>query len=316
MSLRAGAETVIHQCLNVKPGERVVVVNDVTEQVLIDALLDVVEEATEDHEYMTYPEPERHGMEPPEEVAGLLRGADVFIAPTQKSITHTRARKQACDAGARGATMPGITREIWTTSLLADYEEVSRLSNAVFDRLQGAETVHVETPSGTDLVFDVDIDFYHRDTGIIHEPGGFGNLPAGEADGGVVNAEGVLVVDHFPFAPSGTRIEIQENRAVAIEHPGGDASELSEAFEAVDGARNVAEFGVGTNPAATLIGNVLQDEKVLGTVHLAFGDNTSYLPETHPAHTPCDVHWDTVCEDPTVTVDGEPLIEAGEPRFD
>lgn len=315
MSLRAGAETVVNQCLNVEAGEAVVVVNDATDQDLIDALLEVVAERTGDHELLEYDEPARHGSEPPERVAEALAAADVFIAPTQKSLSHTQARKQACEAGARGATMPGITRDIWNGALDADYARVAELCEAVNRVLREAESVHVTTPSGTDLRFDIHLPYYMQDTGIIHEPGGFGNLPAGETFGAPVNAEGKLVVDHFPFAPRGTVVEIRDNEAVAVEHPNGAESELSEAFEGVSGARNVAEFGVGTNPAATLIGNVLQDEKVLGTVHVAFGDNASMVPDGDARQVVCDVHWDTVCEDPTVTVDGKTLIETGEPRF-
>lgn len=315
MSLRAGAETVVNQCLNVQSGERVVVVNDSTDQALIDALRAVVAEATEDHDYLEYAEPEHHGSEPPERVADALKEADVFIAPTQKSLSHTQARKRACEQGARGATMPGINRQVWAGSLDADYDRVAELCHAVDAMLQEAETVHITTPSGTDLRIDVEYDYYMEDTGIIHEPGTFGNLPAGETFGAPVNAEGTLVVDHFPHAPAGTRVEIRDNEAVAVEHPSGTDSELAEAFDAVDGARNVAELGIGTNPAATLIGNVLQDEKVLGTVHVAFGDNASMVPDGDPRQVVSDVHWDTVCEEPTVRTDGEILIDAGEPRF-
>lgn len=315
MPLRAGAETVVNQCLNVQDGEQVVVVNDSTDEALIDALLEVVREATDDHGFLAYEEPERHGAEPPQEVAAALERADVFIAPTQKSLSHTQARKRACEAGARGATMPGITREVWDGALDADYDRVKELCEAVDRMLRDAESLHITTPSGTDLRLDIEHAYYMQDTGIIHESGGFGNLPAGETFGAPVNAEGELVVDHFPFAPRGTVVEIRENEAVAVEHPDGEASELAEALETVEGARNVAELGIGTNPAATLIGNVLQDEKVLGTVHMAFGDNASMVPDGDPRQVVCDVHWDTVCEEPTVTVDGEPLIDAGEPRL-
>lgn len=315
MPLRAGAETVVHQCLEVQDEEQVVLVNDATDEALIDALLEVMGEATDDHEFLEYEERERHGAEPPEEVAAALQRADVFIAPTQKSLSHTQARKQACAAGARGATMPGITREVWTGALDADYARVAELCKAVDRVLQEAESLHITTPSGTDLQLDVHHPYYMQDTGIIHEAGAFGNLPAGETFGAPINAEGELVVDHFPFAPRGTRIEIRDNEAVAVEHPDGEESELAEAFDEVAGARNVAEVGIGTNPAATLIGNVLQDEKVLGTVHVAFGDNASMVPDGDGRQVACDVHWDTVCEDPTVIAGGETLIEAGEPRF-
>ena len=84
----------------------------------------------------------------------------------------------------------------------------------------------------------------------------------------------------------------------------------------MDCSRHVAELGIGTNPEAELIGNVLQDEKVFGTVHIAFGDNTSYMPEKHEKCNSCDIHWDTVCESPTVYFDSEKVIDEGEPCFD
>lgn len=315
MSLREGAKTVVNQCLNVQPDEQVVVVNDGNDPNLIDALLTVLD-STAEYQYMEYEPPERQGGEPPDRVAEALRGADVFIAPTQKSLSHTRARREATEDGVRGATMSGITQDIWATSLLADYEEVARRCQAVYDRLSGTETVQIETPSGTDLELEIVMEYYTQGTGIYHNPGEWGNLPAGETYGAPVNASGTLVIDHFPFAPEGTAVEIRENRAVSLEHPGREGSELSEAFEEVRGARNVAEFGVGTNPEAELIGNTLQDEKVMGTIHIAFGDNSSMVPDGDDNRVETGLHWDAVCEEPTVRLDGEPLIDAGEPLFD
>lgn len=315
MSLKAGAETIVHQCLNIEEDEHVVVVNDGNDPHLLNALLAVVENTADDHEFIEYEEPEHHGMEPPENVAEAMRDADVFIAPTTKSISHTEARVSACEAGARGATLPGITKEIWNTSLQADYDRVKEISEQVYDMLAETDRVHIMTPSGTNVSFDVELDYFHTDTGIIHESGQFGNLPAGEADGGVLNMNGTIMVDHFPFAPEGTRIEVQDSEAVALEHPDEESSQLADAFDDVAGARNVAEFGFGTNPEATLIGNVLQDEKVLGTVHIAFGDNTSYIPENDDRRVSSDIHWDTVCEAATVLFDERKVLDEGDPIF-
>jgi leucyl aminopeptidase (aminopeptidase T) len=315
MSLRAGAETIVNQCMKIQPDEHVLVVNDGNDQDLIDALLEVLEDEAGSTEYVEYEEPENHGDEPPERVSEAMRKADAVIAPTKKSLTHTNARRDACDAGVRVATLPGINKKIWNTSLQADYQEVKRISEKVYSMLEDTDEVRIKTPSGTDLRFEIDIDLYHTDTGIIDQDGNFGNLPAGEADGGVLNASGTLVIDHFPFAPEGTEVEIEDSEAVAIRHPDNEGSELSAAFSDIDGARNVAEFGFGTNPEATLIGNVLQDEKVLGTVHIAFGDNSSYMPDGHERKVECEIHWDTVCESPTVWFDDRKVLDSGEPVF-
>ena len=311
MSLKEGAETVVNQCLNVKPGETVLVLNDGNDEELIEALLEASREKASIVALKEYEEPENHGEEPPEEIAEAMKDFNVVIAPTVKSISHTNARTEACEAGARVATMPGINKEIWNTSLQADYQRVAEISEKVYSMLEDTDKVRIETPSGTNLEFSINIEYFHTDTGLIHKSGEFGNLPAGEADGGITDAEGTLVVDHFPFAPSGTEIEIKNNKAVAVKEK--EESELSKAFENIEGAKTVAEFGFGTNPEASLIGNVLQDEKVLGTVHIAFGDNTSYIDGGKSNQ--CSIHWDTVCEKPEVWFDDEKVLENGEPVF-
>lgn len=315
MSLKQGAKTVVLQCLDISQDEEVLVLNDGNDQELLDALITVLNEEEFDYRYLEYEEPGNHGEEPPEDVAEEMKRFDVFIAPTKKSISHTEARVKACESGARGATLPGITKQIWNTSLQADYREVGRITDEVYKLLQGTEEVRITTPSGTDLSFKVDIDYFHKDTGIIHEEGGFGNLPAGEVDGATVEAEGTLVIDHLPYAEDseGVRVEIKDNRAVAVESE--EANPLEQKFSEVENARNVAEFGFGTNPEAELIGNILQDEKVLGTVHIAFGDNSSYVSETDERRSVSDIHWDTVCKQPTVWFDDRKVLEEGEPVF-
>ncbi|MEF8880560.1 MAG: aminopeptidase [Candidatus Nanohaloarchaea archaeon] len=311
MSLEDGASTVINQCMDVKPDETVLILNDGNDQDIIEALLDAARDKAAIVALKEYEEPENHGEEPPQEIADAMKDFDVVIAPTKKSLSHTNARTEACASGARVATMPGINKEVWNSSLQADYERVAEISEKVYSMMEDTDRVRIETPSGTDLEFSLNIDYFHTDTGLIHEPGEFGNLPAGESDGGVTDVKGTLVTDHFPFAPEVQEVEIKDNKAVAVKEK--TESELSKAFENIEGARTVAEFGFGTNPEATLIGNLLQDEKVLGTVHIAFGDNTSYI--TGEGANECEIHWDSVCESPTVYFDDEKVLDDGEPIF-
>lgn len=311
--LDEGADTIVDQCLKIQEDEYVVVVNDGNDQELIDALMEKVSEATESYELVEYPEPSEHGEEPPQRVAEKLKSADVFIAPTKKSISHTDARRDANENGARGATLPGINHEIWNTSLQADYKEVERLSQKVYDLLEETGTIHIETSSGTDLRIDIDIDYFHTDTGLIHESGEFGNLPAGEADGGALNARGTIVIDHFPIVDGsqGAEIKVEDNKVVDVE----GSEEFKEALFSTEGGQNVAEFGFGTNKEATLIGNILQDEKVFGTVHVAFGDNSSYVPKGDDNRVNCPIHWDVICMEPTVKFDDRLILDEGEPVF-
>jgi len=315
MELKKGAETILNQCLKVTEDEKVLVLNDSNDEELIESLLDVLVDQGVEHELIEYEEPESSGSEPPLPVAEEMKRANVVIAPTMKSLSHTEARKEANKNGTRVATLPEVNKEIWTTSLLADYEEVERITEKVYELLKDSEKVRVETPSGTNLTFDVEIDTYDKDTGILDSDGSFGNLPAGEPNGYPANISGTLVIDHFQFSPKTKKVEIEDGKVVSIEDEEGETSELSKVFEKHPCSKKIAEFGFGTNPEATLIGNPLQDEKVLGTVHFAFGDNCTYVEEGDERRNPCEIHWDSISVKPTVWFDDKKILDEGEPVF-
>lgn len=316
MSLREGAETIINQSLDVKDDESVLVLNDANDEELIESLLDVLVDRDIEHKLINYEEPESEGAEPPEPVARKMRNFDVVIAPTMKSISHTDARKDANKAGTRVATLPTVNKEIWKTSLQADYKKVKEITEKAYRLLEETNEVRIQTPSGTDLKFDIEIETYHNDTGIIQEEGAFGNLPAGEPNGYPTNINGTLVLDHFTFSPSAKKVEIKNGEVIALENMEGEnSSELEKAFEQHPCSKKIAEFGFGTNPEAKLIGKTIQDEKVLGTVHIAFGDNCSYVKEEDERRNPCPIHWDSVCENPTVYFDDKLILDEGEPVF-
>ncbi len=315
MSLQTGAEMIVHDYMDVGSDELVLIMNDGNNEDLMHALIKAVSAVTENYAYIRYPEPAQH-------VADYLLEADVGIAPTTKSISHTRARLNACKEGARVATLPGITKQIWNTSLQAEPERVRRITEYVMRMMEKTHEVRVKTPSGTDLTLDIKDKSAIADTGIIHDPHSLGNLPPGEVGTGIVNAKGTYVIDDLcpepgkPAAPQGTKLTIEDGIVTDIDYPENqNTSMLEKAFRNVEHATNVAEFGIGTNPAAELIGNILQDEKTLGTIHIAFGDSASYIPPSEKGGVVSDLHWDAISVEPTVTIDGTTILEKGEPLF-
>ncbi len=93
-------------------------------------------------------------------------------------------------------------------------------------------------------------------------------------------------------------IEFKDGEAVSVSN-----LELEGLMESAgDCGFNLAELGIGTNPEADLIGNVLQDEKAAGTIHVAVGDNSGIGGEIE-----CDIHLDGVVTTPSIEVDGEEL---------
>jgi leucyl aminopeptidase (aminopeptidase T) len=312
MSLREGAETVINECLDVKSDEKVVVLNDGNDEEIIDSLLEVLEDRIIEHELVEYQPPENKGEEPPQFVAEKMRGADVFIAPTLKSLTWTDARVKASEAGARGVTMPTISREIFEGALTADIEKVKEITEKGHEALKGVENVRIESPSGTDLTLRLGDDL-HSGAGITHEPGVFMNLPDGEVFTAPLDANGVIVMDDFVTKGEGSKIRIEDGKVTEIIE-GENEEKIREAIEEIENGENIAEFGLGTNPEAELIGNVLQDEKALGTVHVAMG-NAAPFSGMKETEIKSEIHWDTVCESPTVWFDDEKVLDEGEPLF-
>ncbi|MEW6592595.1 MAG: aminopeptidase [Candidatus Hadarchaeota archaeon] len=305
-----GARIAVKECMNVSPGEIVLVVTDPPRHRVASYIFSAARDAGARVTMLVMPVLSRHGEEPPRIVAEAMKAADVVLAPTTYSLTHTQARKRATEAGARIATMPMITEEMMCRgAMLADYSEVSRFTKKAAARLNRARKVEVTSAAGTDLEFSVEGRRAHPDTGIFHRPGDFGNLPAGEAFIAPVEGtgEGIVVVDGSMVDKAGGKIIIEIVNGKAAKFSGGPSKRLVAMLKKAGAkAFNLAEFGVGTNPKARLIGSVLEDEKVLGTCHIALGDNSTFGGRVQAG-----VHVDGIFKKPTVKLDGKFLMKDG-----
>ncbi len=193
--LREAAQTALTQCLDLGSEETCLIVTDDKRERIGETLYAEASEITDDPVIVRYPPGPQHGAEPPEPVAAGLETADVFLAPTTKSISHTRARGDACEAGARGATLPGIRESVFVTGLDADYETIADHSETLHEQVRDADEIRVTSPQGTDITVEVGDREWLLDTGIVHDDGGFSNLPAGEIFVSPESANGTYVVD-------------------------------------------------------------------------------------------------------------------------
>jgi leucyl aminopeptidase (aminopeptidase T) len=303
--LERASETVVGQCLGVRAGEDVVIVADRGTRAIGDALRDAAA-ALGAEPVLAVMEPRTvDGEEPPAPVAAALAAATVFIAPTTRSLSHTRARKAASERGARGATLPGVTEDMLARLMAADFDRMGRRSRAVAELLTGAQEAHVSCPRGTDFRADLSGRDGIADDGDLRAPGAFGNLPCGEGFASPRSGEGRLVVRSL------ATIGLLDEPVTLTVAGGRLADSTSAAFSALlDGAgtdgRNLAELGVGTNERATLTGRILEDEKMLGTVHVAFGASAGIGGTVS-----VPVHLDVLVEDATLDVDGTRVLDRG-----
>ena len=253
-----------------------------------------------------------HGEEPPADVAEEMKKYDIILLITTKSLSHTDARRNACKSGARGASMPDLTEDMMKRTLTADYNKIKELCEKFKEKMVGKK-LRVTTKLGTDIIFEMNKIF--DDTGIYHEKGSFGNLPAGEVGFAPVEGRtnGTFVVDmtlgSIGRLKDPIKFTVKDGNVVDIEGK-EDAKELKEKLEEFNDKTvyNVAEFAIGTNNKAKITGFTLEDEKVIGTVHIAIGDNTSFPGGTITA----PVHLDGIISEPTVYVDERLIMRDGD----
>lgn len=310
--LERAVEAVIEDCLAVKEGEDVVVVCNPATQNLAERLRGRAEAVGAEAVLTVMAEREQHGVEPPDSVAAAMLEADVLLVPTVQSLSHTAARKAATDAGARVATLPGATEEMLARVMSADMDELRRRGNALADLLTAGSEARITSAQGSDLTLSLEGRAGIPDAGELTEPGAFGNLPCGEgfisphhdSGSGRLVVDGVIGSIGIPEEP--VELTVQDGALV------GATGEMGEEFmkqltaAGPDGTR-VAELGIGTNEKAILTGELLEDEKLLGTVHVAFGASAGIGGEIQ-----VPVHLDCVVMKPTLTVDGSEVVRDGQ----
>lgn len=309
LSLADAVATVVGDCLEVDQGEEVLVVANPATSGLGAAFREAASERGSDAVLAVIEERASHAGEPPRGVASAMIEADVVIAPTVQSLSHTDARRRASESGTRIATLPGVSPEMLTRLMSDDLGALRRRSDEVAVVLDRGAEARVTCDHGTDLVLDLEGRRAISDGGRLSEPGAFGNLPCGEGFIAPVTAEGVLMVDgtiaSVGRVGSPVRLEVRDGYLTKAE---GDEGRQLLALLTEHGpeATRIAELGIGTNARAELTGNVLEDEKILGTAHVAFGASAAIGGTVQ-----VPVHLDVVNLRPEVTVDGAPLTLEG-----
>jgi len=313
VSLQESVRTVVRTCARVQPGELVCIAADTQTMPIALALVEAVKEAGAEPVVVTMLPRRAHGNEPPRVVAAAMKAADVVIQPVTYAMTHTDATRDALRAGARVLVLRGVTEDIMTHgAMLADYDRVDRVTREVQRRMTAANAVRVTTPSGTDLTLSVAGRSAVALTGRVGGPGTFAAMPDGEAAISPVEGttEGMLVVDHtmdgIGLLDAPIRMTVRGGRVVDIS--GGQSAErLAVLVAAADtSATNIAEFAIGTNDRARLIGSMTEDKKYRGSVHMAIGDN-----HVIGGTVVSELHLDGLLLRPTVELDGRRIVEDG-----
>jgi leucyl aminopeptidase (aminopeptidase T) len=295
----------------VAPAEEVLVVCNPMTEGLGDLIRIIAQGEGADATLAVIAERDSHAAEPPATVAAAMLAADVVIAPTLQSLSHTAARKAASEAGVRIATMPGVTEEMLSRVMGADMDELRRRGEAICALLDGGAEARITCANGSDLRLGLETRTSIVDAGDLSARGAFGNLPCGEGFIAPLEGtgEGTLVVDGsiagvgqvsepVPLTVRGGHL------TDAVGAPGEALLELLTAHGSE--GTNVAELGIGTNEEAILTGNILEDEKILGTAHVAFGASAAI-----GGTVTVPVHLDVVVLEPSLRIGSTQVLDSG-----
>ena len=320
--LHAISDMVVQTCMDIRRGENVLIVCDPTTAEIGQSLHIATQKRSERVLLIVMPKSRHHGEEPPSPVAALMRQQQVVIAATKYSLTHTRAVRQALKDGARVATMPGMTFELYTEGgMTSDFQEVKRSISNIANFLRRRRIINVKSESGTDVTFEVNWrDWKLDDNGICNRPRMLTNLPAGKVfilpKEGTMNGtividgswDSTLIEEPVEFiVEDGTVIDVKGGSlAATIRQSYGEVAKKLKTKDR-ESVWTVAEFGFGMNPNARLVGNVLEDEKRMGSCYFSIGDNSGLGGSSNAG-----IHVSGVLAEPSVWLDDTCLTESGD----
>ncbi len=310
-----GARTIVQTCAKVKAGESVVILTEsVMESIANVVASEIVKVGAEPIIISMIPRTS-DGQEPPKTAAEAMFVSDVFITAVKTSITHTNAVKKAVKNGSRGILMTQFTEEILMGGgIEADFESLAPVCKKFAKILEDGDHVHLSTKNGTDLTYSAKGRRGNALYGLV-ESGQFSTVPTIEANCSPLEgtANGIIVADaSIPYIGIGVLKEpvkciVKDGFITSIE--GGEQAQiLVEDLKAKNDPNvyNIAEMGIGLNPKCSFRGIMLEDEGVLGSVHIGIGTSI-----TLGGNVKAKSHYDLIMKDGSIEVDGKIILKDG-----
>lgn len=341
---RTPSEVVVQDVMRIKKGERVLIIANPATASIAQDLYSASADSGAIVTLMFQPDKTSFDNANPEVIAAIKSNPDVCFSisniklgkdpegaanpyVTEDGQSYTSAFDYLLDGKKtmRAAWTPGITEDMMNRTACIDYSELGQRCKELESQFNGAVSVHVTAPAGTDVTISVENRKLMFDDGDFSKPGTGGNIPAGEVfiSPVVGKTEGVIVYDGSMTFSDGdsileTPITCKLEEGFITEITGGaeakrllktvtEAENRSVAYEKEKklpegqgviykkNARNIGELGIGLNPAARITGNMLEDEKAFHTCHFAVGEN-------YDNDAPSLIHLDGVVRNPTIVL--------------
>ncbi|MBI6545529.1 MAG: aminopeptidase [Cyanobacteria bacterium NC_groundwater_1444_Ag_S-0.65um_54_12] len=299
-----GAQNAIKVCLRIREGEKVTLIADrATSEIAACLYAECKLAGAQVADFILEDYAVRPLVSTPRAILASVAGsaATLYAVRPQPGEIVTRAQiiNLVTRRKIRYGHMVGITREIMTQGMRADFGHINRLSLRLRSLLSECRVIRVTSPAGTDLEIEHDPLRYRwiKTSGLISRDA-WGNLPGGEIFTHPSLVRGIWfcdgpVGDYFShkygdLKETPLKVEIANSRIKSASCDRPDvASEFWDYVQEAENANRVGEVAVGTNlNVKEFTGNLLQDEKIPG-FHIAFGEPCGVLTGadwTSPTH--------------------------------
>ncbi len=270
---------ILERCLAARPGEILLIITDSKKRPMANRLLEEASSMVREAGIIEISDRKGEWEEAPDFASSSLKKCNAAIILTSKSLSHTKASKEAADVGVRIVSMPGATEDVLNRALDVDYAYMNKLNQKLIELILKAQVVTVQSPKGTNFKFRVDPERQIvNDNGLYYKEGDIGTLPAGRILLAPIegSSEGKIVLDGSVLdqvVDSPVKLTVQNGRVTDV--AGGKAAKKLQALIPTLGPETIGlcEFGIGTNPKAKIIGLPLEDEKSFGNCYVALGNN-------------------------------------------
>jgi leucyl aminopeptidase (aminopeptidase T) len=315
------AKNALENVLEAKKGETILIVCDEEKADVGEAFASGASALKLNTIFVVLEKPESSRTEIPAKLQEILeQKSDIYINLLRGNREETLFRiklikTETADKKSRLGHCPGVTLTMLTEGALAltteEHKTMQGHAEKLMNALKGTVTVDISNPAGTKLTLSTKNRKFFTDTKLDWKTMKWMNLPTGEVIVAPVenSLSGKLVCD---MAVGGI---VKLRQPVTVTAKNGKAENVisedtehlrrvKETFATDDWANVVGEFAFGINPKATFVQEFLEAEKILGTIHVAFGANTDMPGGKNPSKN----HMDLLISEPTVKVtkeDGE-----------
>jgi len=270
----------------VSASDNVLILTDVYSRTIANAFGDACAKIGCEEETYNIDEGKRPLKEPPEELLKKLPGKSVVLNilrafPEEISFRINWIFKIEEGRYRKLGHMPGITEDMMLRSVDVDYDKMRSTADSLLKALQNADKIHITTDEGTNLILGVRDRPFVGDVGVKQSLEC--NLPCGEVFCAPLEteADGVVVfnasIGDVGLLEAPLKVYLAKGRITKLESEDDELVRRISELQGIDkDSMVIGELGIGLNPGAAITGNMLEDEKTLGTAHIAFGNNEDF----------------------------------------